>query len=77
MDEEKDLIEAFDSVVHKEFPNPRRIDCPGDDLLAKLAAQPGDPQLAWILTHVRRCAPCFDELKNLRRQTKARCGNTV
>ena len=70
MGTEKDLINAFESVVHQEFANPRRIDCPGHDALLRLATQPADPEFATILAHVRQCAPCFDELKQLRAQLR-------
>ena len=67
MDTEKDLIEAFRAMVHKEFPNPQRIGCRGHDALMKLASGSENPEFTSILAHVRQCAPCFDELKQLRR----------
>jgi hypothetical protein len=42
--------------------------CPGREVLLKLAQQPADTQLAHLLAHIRRCAPCFDELKELRQK---------
>jgi hypothetical protein len=63
---EKELLDAFNKVVHEDFPNPQRIDCPGRNVLFKLAQQPADAQLSHLLNHVRRCTPYFDELKNLR-----------
>src|SRR5208337_2246718 len=63
MDSEKELLDAFNRVVHEDFPNPRRIDCPGREVLLKLAQQSADAQLSHLLDHVRRCAPCFDELQ--------------
>jgi hypothetical protein len=69
---EKELLDAFDRVVHEDFPNPQHIDCPGREVLLKLAQQPADAQLYHLLDHVRRCAPCFDELKDLRREAKKR-----
>ena len=66
MDIEKELLDAFDCVVHEDFPNPQRINCPGRDALRKLAQQPLDTQFGQLLAHVRQCAPCFDELKELR-----------
>ena len=67
MDKEKDLIDAFDAMVHTDFANPERIGCPGHDSLVKLASGPANPELARVLAHIRQCAPCFDELKQLRR----------
>jgi len=69
MDSEKELIDAFDRFVHKEFPNPQRIDCPPKDVLLALAQQSESTQLTATLAHIRQCAPCFDELRELRRQT--------
>ena len=72
MDLEKELLDAFDRVVHEDFSNPQHINCPGRQVLLKLAQQPADAQLYYLLDHVRRCAPCFDELKDLRREAKKR-----
>jgi hypothetical protein len=65
MDSEKDLMDAFEKVVHRDFPNPQRVGCPGREVLVQLAHFPADTQLAHLLEHVRKCAPCFDELKEL------------
>jgi hypothetical protein len=72
MDLEKELLDAFDRVVHEDFPNPQRIDCPERQVLLKFAQQLADDQLFHLLDHVRRCAPCFDELKDLRREARKR-----
>jgi hypothetical protein len=68
MNLEKELLDAFDRVVHQDHPNPERIDYPGTTVLQKLAAEPVAVQSESILAHIRRCAPCFDELKELRRR---------
>ena len=68
MDSEKELLDAFDRVVHEDFPNPQRIACLGREVLLKLAQQPADTQVAHLLAHIRQCAPCFDELKELRQK---------
>jgi hypothetical protein len=67
MNLEKELLDAFDRVVHEDYPNPRRINCPGSAAIEKLAAAPEADHSSSTLNHVRRCAPCFDELKELRR----------
>jgi hypothetical protein len=67
MDLEKELLDALDRVLHEDFPNPQRIDCPGRAVLMKFAQRPADIQFAYVLAHLRRCAPCLDELKQLRR----------
>jgi hypothetical protein len=68
MDSEKELPDAFDRVVHEDFPNPQRIACPRREVLLKLAQQPADTQRDHLLAHIRQCAPCFDELKELRQE---------
>lgn len=67
MDSEKDLIDAFENVVHRDFPNPERVGCPSHEVLAQLARLPLHIELSQLLAHVRKCAPCFDELKELRK----------
>jgi len=71
MDWETELINSFETIVHRDFPNPQRIGCPGRDSLVGLAACIGDAQSAMVLAHIRQCAPCFDELRELRRKTKS------
>ena len=66
MDSEKELIDAFERIIHEDFPNPQRIDCPGHKELWKLAEGFAQVQLKHLLAHVRQCAPRFDELKELR-----------
>jgi hypothetical protein len=68
MDSEKELLDAFDRVVHEDFPNPQRVACPGREVLLKLAQRPADAQSASLLAHIRQCAPCFDDLKELRKE---------
>ena len=67
MDIEKDLIDAFESLVRRDFPNPERIGCPGTEVLAQFAHQPSDTHLSNVLSHLQKCAPCFNELKELRK----------
>jgi hypothetical protein len=69
MDWETELINALEAIVHRDFPNPQRVGCPGRNSLLGLAAHRRDAQSALALAHVRECAPCFDELKELRRRT--------
>lgn len=44
MDWETELMEAFVTGVNRDFPNPRRIGCPGNDFLLPLAAGRRDAQ---------------------------------
>jgi len=71
MDWETELIDSFETIVHRDFPNPGRIGCPGRDSLIDLAARLADAQSPTVLAHIRQCAPCFDELKELRRKAKS------
>jgi hypothetical protein len=65
-----DLISAFDRLVHREHPNAERVGCPGSPALARLARGPGSTGTNSILDHVRQCAVCLDELKDLRTASK-------
>lgn len=67
MDPEKELIDAFERMVRREFLNPERIGCPGLNQLRLLVEPAPNCELSRVLEHVRRCAPCFDELKELRK----------
>jgi len=68
MNLEKKIFDAFDRVVHEDYPNLQRINCPGSSALRKLAAQPEAVLSASTLAHIRQCAPCFDELRELCRR---------
>ena len=72
MGSEKELLEAFERIIHEDFPNPQRIGCPGRDALLRLAEGSGHVQQTLLLAHIRQCAPCFDELKELRRKAGKR-----
>ena|SRR5215831_6735916 len=72
IDWETDLIDTFETVVHRDFPNPKRVGCPGPDSLVALAACRTDAQATLVLDHIRQCAPCFDELKQLRKTQSER-----
>jgi hypothetical protein len=69
MGSEKELLDAFERIIHEDFANPERIGCPGQEALARLAEEPRIIQQKRLLAHIRQCAPCFDELKELRRKT--------
>ena len=70
MGSEKELMEAFETIIHEDFPNPQRIGCPGHEALLKLAEGSGHVPQTRLLAHIRQCAPCFDELKELRRKAR-------
>jgi hypothetical protein len=71
---EKDLHLAFDEFYQREFPNPTREGCPDHSLLVKAATAPdslSSAENALFLEHVlRKCWPCFEEVKSLRASRK-------
>jgi hypothetical protein len=67
---EAELIRIFDAVLHSDHPNPERIGCPGPGVLKKLATCPETFAGESTLRHLGRCAPCVDELKQLRLKAK-------
>jgi hypothetical protein len=60
-------------MVHREYPNPERIGCPGSETLQNFAMSPEKFASKAILEHLGHCAPCLDELKELRSRIKD-CG---
>jgi hypothetical protein len=77
MGSEKELLDAFENVIHEDFPNPKRIGCPGYEALLKLAEESGPVQQTRLLAHIRQCAPCFDELKELRGKVGIRSAQDI
>ena len=65
-DEIDDLITAFDRAVHEDYPNPERAGCPGQPALTALAKDLKAAGTDSLLEHIRHCAACLDELKQLR-----------
>ena len=74
---ENEMMEAFDRVVHADYPNPERHGCPGASVLQKLASAPESFDCQATLNHIGRCAPCLDELRELRRAALARLGRNI
>jgi hypothetical protein len=56
--------------MHEEHPNAERVGCPGRAALTTLAGAAATLGPDSILEHVRNCAACLDELKELRLVTK-------
>lgn len=65
-----DLIAAFGRYLHQDHPNTERIGCPARTALIKLAANEDALKSASVLDHIRRCATCLDELKDIRLASK-------
>ena len=61
-----DLIEAFDRVMHEDHLNLDRASCPGTPALTVLAKDSKQHGSDSLLEHIRHCAACLDELKELR-----------
>ena len=64
------LIAAFGRRVQEEHPNPERVGCPGRAALTRLATEPEALGPDSILDHLRQCAACLDELRELRTSIK-------
>jgi|ERR1700694_1689726 len=62
---EAELLLAWGSYLEERYPNPDRIDCPGTELLKKIAGAPKDFHDRKVLDHVARCAPCANEMREL------------
>ena len=67
-----DLIAAFGRRVHEEHPNPERVGCPGRPVLTTLAKESATLCSDFMLEHIRNCAACLDELKELRLASNGR-----
>jgi hypothetical protein len=61
-----DLMTAFDRAVHEDHPNPERVGCPGRPALTMLAEESMARRSDSVLEHIRNCAACLDEFKELR-----------
>jgi hypothetical protein len=61
-----DLIKAFERVVHEDHLNPERAGCPGRPALIALARDSRPLGSDSLLEHIRHCASCLSELKELR-----------
>ncbi len=69
-EELNNLIAAFDRAVHEDHANPERVGCPGRAVLTMLAKESATLSSDCILEHIRNCAACLDELKELRLASK-------
>ena len=69
----KGLLEASETVLEKDHPNPNRNGCPGQAVLQQLADFSGEhaPVEADVIRHIAECYPCFRELREMRLRRKA------
>lgn len=61
---ERELLQAYDRMLHADCPNPQRVGCPRREVLEK-AATSIEFVTRSLLEHLGRCAPCSDELREL------------
>jgi hypothetical protein len=61
----------LEQTILREYPNPERRGCPGSDALKRIAAQDRPPTSDPAWQHTIRCAPCYTEFLEYRRQYKA------
>jgi len=69
------LQKVLQQAILRDYPNPERKECPGEDTLRKLATrQYGDDHPAW--DHVTHCSPCYQEfltfVEDVRREERIR-----
>jgi hypothetical protein len=65
-----DLIGAFARSVHEDKPNPKRVGCPGRPALTALAKESESLDSDLLLEHIRKCAACLEDLKELKQAAK-------
>jgi|SRR5579884_332677 len=54
------LQNILQQAILRDYPNPERRDCPGEETLRKLATREyGDDHASW--DHVTHCSPCYEE----------------
>jgi hypothetical protein len=64
----KGLLEASESVLRQDHPNPNRLGCPSASVIEQLASfsEENVPVDAEVIRHVTECYPCFRQLRELR-----------
>src|SRR5260370_24113563 len=66
--DEKRILDALGRGLLKEFPNPDRNECPGSDVLKRVASRtmPLAEAEKW-LDHLGSCSPCYRDFSELRK----------
>jgi hypothetical protein len=66
--DEKRILDALGRGLLKEFPNPKRSECPGTDVLKRIASRtmPLAEAANW-LDHLGSCSPCYRDFCELRK----------
>jgi hypothetical protein len=76
--DEKHILDALGRGLLKEFPNPERSECPGSDVLKRIASRTMPPTEAekW-LDHLGSCSPCYKDFSELREVREVRRRRTL
>ncbi len=64
-------IDPIEAILLSSYPNPRRLGCPGADVLRAMVQRPlpiDDP----LSVHLWHCSPCFGEFRILRNSLRAK-----
>ena len=67
VEDEKRILDALGRGLLREFPNPERSECPGSDVLKRIASRtmPLTESEKW-LDHLGSCSPCYRDFSELR-----------
>jgi hypothetical protein len=68
-DDEKRLLDLLAQGLSRDFPNPRRIGCPGSPILRGIAFRKLRlSEVSRWLDHLSSCSPCFQEFTEMRKE---------
>jgi hypothetical protein len=75
---EKKFLRVLRRHLSHDYPNPKRIGCPGRQELDLLCTQPMKVE-DWVVNHLMSCSPCYLVYSEILRKekTKGRIGKTV
>lgn len=67
-EDEKRILDALGRGLLREFPNPERSECPGTDVLKRIASKtmPLMEAEKW-LNHLGSCSPCYKDFSEMRK----------
>src|SRR6267378_1888569 len=65
------------SYLSEAFPNPQRIDCPGDSDLQRMAEHPVKARDAAVSEHLTSCSPCFNRYMEILANSKRRSASSA
>ena len=68
---EEEFLGFAKSYLSEAFPNPRRIGCPPDSDLKRLAERPKETEPS-VSDHLTHCSPCFNRYGELLAELKKR-----